>query len=115
MLLHYTNATKMYIVGVYLCIANDKNLEGFEVYIGLTKQKAEINYSHKEQKSDTGQPVFDPRQSQRPPLDSKKVVKSLNAFFQGKHITNNTIPKWLLNNLEALSHISFLVSLLFSF
>ena len=42
----------MYIVWVYLCIANDKNLEGFEVYIGLTKQKAEINYSHKEQKSD---------------------------------------------------------------
>ena len=34
---NYTNATKMYIVVVYLCIANDKNLEGFEVYIGLTK------------------------------------------------------------------------------
>ena len=40
---NYTNATKMYIVVVYLRIANDKNLEGFEVYIGLTKQKAEIN------------------------------------------------------------------------
>lgn len=51
----------MYIVVVYLCIANDKNLEGFEVYIGLTKQKAEINYSHKEQKSDRGQSRFGPK------------------------------------------------------
>ena len=52
----------MYIVVVYLCIANDKNLEGFEVYIGLTKQKAEIySYSHKEQKSDRGQSSFGPR------------------------------------------------------
>lgn len=52
----------MYIVVVYLCIANDKNLEGFEVYIGLTKQKAEINnYSHKEQKSVRGQSRFGPK------------------------------------------------------
>ena len=51
----------MYIVVVYLCIANDKNLEGFEVYIGLTKQEAEINYLHKEQKSDRGQSSFGPR------------------------------------------------------
>lgn len=58
---NYTNATKMYIVVVYLCIANDKNLEGFEVYIGLTKQEAEINYLHKEQKSDRGQSSFGPR------------------------------------------------------
>ena len=61
LLQYYTNATKMYIVVVYLCIANDKNLEGFEVYIGLTKQKAEINYSHKEQKSDRGQSNFGPK------------------------------------------------------
>ena len=58
---YYNNATKMYIVVVHLCIANDKNLEGFEVYIGLTKQKAEINYSHKEQRSDRGQSNFGPK------------------------------------------------------
>ena len=59
---NYTNATRMYIVVVYLCIANDKNLEGFEVYIGLTKQKAEINnYSNKEQKSVRGQSRFGPK------------------------------------------------------
>ena len=57
---NYTNATKMYIVVVYLCIANDKNLEGFEVYISLKKQKAEINSSHREQKSDRGQSSFGP-------------------------------------------------------
>ena len=51
----------MYIVVVYLCIANDKNLEGFEVYISLTKQKAEINSSHREQKSDRGQSSFGPK------------------------------------------------------
>ena len=51
----------MYIVVVYLCIANHKNLEGFEVYISLTKQKAEINYSHKEQKSDRGLSSFGPK------------------------------------------------------
>ena len=51
----------MYIVVVYLCIANDKNPEGFEVYIGLTKQKAEINSSHREQKSDRGQSSFGPK------------------------------------------------------